>query len=107
VAVPILIFVGCMAAGVFVAARWLPALEGGPVGGLAFFAVCGLVGAGLAVIGLHTYEIVEALDRPEVPGKGLLLSDGLRVMLYEAGLLFGVAIAVYLLAPAPLEPGEE
>jgi len=105
-AVPILIFVGCMVAGVFVAARWLPALEAGPVGGLAFFAVCGLAGAGLGVIGFHIYEIVETIEQRLGPGKGLIVGEDLHVMLYEAGLLFGLAVAVYLLAPAPPELAE-
>lgn len=103
-AVPILIFVACLVAGVFAAARWLPPLDAGPVGGLAFFAVCGLFGAGVGAVGLHIYGIVETVDELSRLGRGPVVAAELRSMVYEAGLLFGVAVAVYLLAPAPPEP---
>lgn len=105
-AVPVLIFVACMIAGVFAAARWLPALEAGPVGGLAFFAVCGLIGGGVGEIGLHIYGIAETVDELHL-AKGVVVASELRAMLYEAGVLFGLAVAVYLLAPALPEPGPD
>ena len=37
--VPVLIFFVCFVAGVMSAARWLPDLAPGPIGGLAFFTV--------------------------------------------------------------------
>jgi hypothetical protein len=100
--IPIAIFVVCLCAGVAGAARWLPPLAEGPVGGLAFFAVCGLLGSGLAVAGLRIYLIVEQLE--ELTGgvglrKGDVLADGIAEMLFEAGALFGLALVVYLLAP--------
>lgn len=104
--VPILIFAACMAAGAYAAARWLPNLEAGPVGGLAFFAVCGLAGAGLGLVGLHIYGIVKAVEEAERFSKGEIVASGLQAMLFEAGLIFGAATAVYLLAPAPPEPEE-
>jgi hypothetical protein len=100
VAVPIVIFVACLSAGVFLCARWLPGLAAGSVGGLAFLVVCGLAGGGVAVVGLRIYSIVNALHRGSI---GFLnrdiVADGLGQLLWEAGLLFGLAAAVYLLAP--------
>jgi hypothetical protein len=102
--VPALIFFVCLCAGVWAGTRWLPPLADGPVGGLAFFAVCGLLGAGLGLVGLHIYGIVRTLEET---GRGLLDSDkgdvlasGLAQMLYDAGVVFGVALIVYLLAPS-------
>jgi hypothetical protein len=102
VVVPILIFVGCIVAGVVACARWLPGLAPGSVGGLAFFVVCGLVAGGLAVIGLRIYSIVDILHHGEnggFLGRDLVAGD-LSEMLWEAGLLFGLAAAVFLLAPS-------
>jgi hypothetical protein len=106
VAVPILIFIACLAAGAFAGARWVPGLEQGPVGGLAFFVVCGLIGAGLGVIGLNIYEIVESGGGLSSTLKREVVGDGLRSMLFEGGTLFALATAVYLLAPPPVEPDE-
>jgi len=100
VAVPVVIFVVCLSGGVFACARWLPGLAAGTVGGLAFFVVCGLAGGGLAVVGLRIYSVVNTLDH----GAGgffnrAIVADDLIQMLSQAGLLFGLAAAVYLLAP--------
>jgi hypothetical protein len=103
VAVPILIFVACFVVGVGVAARWLPNLAAGSVGGLAFFAVCGLIGAGLALIGVNVYEIVESVNKVGADNNGDFVALGLRAVLFESGSLFGLAMIVYLLAPAPDE----
>lgn len=109
--IPIAIFVVCLCAGVVGAARWLPPLAEGPVGGLAFFAVCGLLGAGLALVGLQIYSIVEQLNRLSGSfglSKAALLGSGLQNLLLEAGLLFGLALVVYLLAPSdPTTPESE
>lgn len=43
----------CLVTGVFASARWLPELEHGRVGGITFFAVSGMLGAVVAVLGLH------------------------------------------------------
>lgn len=87
-------------------ARWLPDLAVGPVGGLAFFAVCGLLGAALGLVGLHIFSIVEGLDRFDGVGKAEIVAGDLQSMLWEAGSLFGLSIAVYLLAP-PADIAEE
>jgi hypothetical protein len=102
VAVPILIFVACFVVGVGVAARWLPNLAAGSVGGLAFFAVCGLIGAGLALAGVNVYEIVESINKVGTED-GEIVALGLRSILFEGGSVFGLAMIVYLLAPAPDE----
>jgi hypothetical protein len=100
--IPAVIFVACVGTGVAISSRWLPELAVGPVGGLAFFVVCGLLGAAFGLVGLHIYSIVETLNNFggfTGTGKGNLLASGLDGMLWEAGTLFGLAIAVYLLAP--------
>jgi hypothetical protein len=103
VLIPIAIFAVCLCAGVAGSARWLPPLADGPVGGIAFFAVCGLLGAGLALVGLHIYLIVEQLDHV-VGGlggirKGDVVANGVQDLLFDAGAIFALALVVYLLAP--------
>jgi hypothetical protein len=101
--VPAVIFVACLVAGVAGGARWLPDLAVGPVGGVAFFVVCGLLGAALGLVGLHVYSIVDELNHLGGFGgirKGDILATGLESMLWDAGSLFGLAFVVYLLAPS-------
>ncbi len=100
-AVPAAIFVVCLAGGVYASARWLPELAAGPVGGLAFFVVCGLLGASLAVFGLGIYDTVEAVSSGGFGpvDKRRILADGLESLLWQTGLLAAAAVAVYLLAP--------
>jgi hypothetical protein len=81
VLVPVLVFLGCLSAGVVAGARWLPDLAAGQVGGLAFFLVCGMLGAALGLLGVHIY-------------------------VFEVGSLLGFAAVIYLLAP-PLEDDED
>ncbi len=101
-AVPVAIFVVCVAAGVYATTRWLPELAPGPVGGLAFFAVCGLLAAALAVFGLEIYVIVENLNEGgRFDPKDRVLAAGLETLLWQTGLLVAIALAVYLLAPPP------
>jgi hypothetical protein len=103
--IPAVIFLACLGAGVVISSRWLPDLAVGPVGGLAFFVVCGLSGAAFGLVGLHIYSIVSELSHFGGLGrleKGELLADGLEDMLWEVGSLLGLAIVVYLLAP-PVE----
>ncbi len=84
----------------YAASRWLPELAPGPVGGLAFFAVCGLLGASLAVFGLDIYGIVDNLTGSFAGlGERRILADGLESTLWETGVLVALALAVYLLAP--------
>ncbi len=108
--VPALIFVVCLCAGVWASSRWLPSLADGPVGGLAFFAVCGLLGASLGLVGLHIYSTVRAVEElgHGLAGsdKGDFLAGGLAQMLYDAGAVFGIALIVYLLAPSPPRAGD-
>ncbi len=102
------VFIACAGAGVAAGARWLPDLAPGPVGGLAFFVVCGLLGAALGLVGLHVLTIVEELNHLDGIdiSKADVVASGLESMLWEAGSVFGLASAVYLLAPGP-EDGEE
>jgi hypothetical protein len=98
--VPIVIFLACLGAGVTAAARWLPDLAVGPRGGLAFFVVCGLLGAAAGIIGLRIYSIANSIGEFKSLGNGEIVADGLADMLWEAGLLLGLATLIYLLAPA-------
>lgn len=103
-AVPVLVFLACFGAGVISSARWLPDLAPGPVGGLAFFAVVGLLSAALSMAGLHAYSAITELTSPP-PDLGIdkaeVIASGLRNILLDSGTLFGLAGIVYLLAPPP------
>ena len=59
--VPLLVIFGCFAGGIVTAARWLPPLATGPLGGFAFFAVVGLLGASVAQVGLNLYLMAHEL----------------------------------------------
>jgi hypothetical protein len=76
-------------------------LDAGLVGGLAFFVVCGLLGAALGLVGLHIFLIVEELAHGDLGsrGNGEILAYSLTSMLWEAGSLLALAAVVYLLAP--------
>jgi hypothetical protein len=106
VLVPILIFAACLSAGVMASSRWLPDLAAGPVGGFAFFVVCGLLGIALGLVGLHVYSIVEGLGTASGNFRKALLADDLASMAWEVASVFGLAVVVYLLAP-PAETVEE
>ncbi|HEY1688706.1 MAG TPA: hypothetical protein VGF95_07550 [Solirubrobacteraceae bacterium] len=97
---PILIFALCFVGGTVAAAHWLPDLEPGRIGGLAFFTVCGLLGIALSLFGLHIYSTVKELDVVHF-GKGLTLAGELEVLLKEVGAILGLAGILYLLAPRP------
>jgi hypothetical protein len=107
VLIPIVIFVVCLGAGVIASAQWLPDLADGPVGGIALFVVCGLVGTALAMVGLHIYSIVQALDQigegVKAVGKGEIVASGLADLSWEAGSVIALAAVVYLLAPPPID----
>ena len=98
-AVPFIVFVVCTSAGVVASSRWLPDLARGKVGGLAFFVVCGLLGATLGIVGVSIYGIVRTM---EGPGFGIerarFVAVQLGDMLWQAGIVSGLAMAVYLLA---------
>lgn len=99
------VFLACFGAGVAASARWLPDLAPGPVGGLAFVTVCGLLAAASGLAGLNIYDIVETIEsfRGLGLGKSEVVANGLRSILIECGTLVGLAAIVYLLAPAPEE----
>ena len=109
--IPALVFVVTFVAGVMASARWLPGLAAGPVGGLGFFAVSGLVGAATGLAGLHVYLIVRALEEStgdgRFGGQGFILADGLTSILFECGLIVAAAVAVFMLSPPPAEPETE
>lgn len=100
VAIPVIIFVACLSAGVYAATRWLPSMPDGPAGGLAFFAACGLLGGALAVVGLHVYQIVEETHNGLSGLNREIVANNLDDMVWEGGLMLGLAAALYLLAPS-------
>lgn len=95
--VPVVIYVLCLSAGAAVSAQWLPALAPGPIGGVAFFLVCGLLGGALGVVGLRLYGIVELDTGGQFVNQAA--ANGLADMMWQAGVLAGLAVTVYLLAP--------
>ncbi len=100
--VPVLIFVVCFGAGTTASARWLPDMAAGPAGSLAFFTVCGLLGATLSLLGIHVYLIANEIDhlhREIGTDKAELLAGGIRNILFEVSSLIGLAAIVFLLAP--------
>jgi hypothetical protein len=101
--IPVVVFVVAVALGVMAASRWLPELAEGPVGGLAFFAVCGLIGAAVGIAGLQIYSTVREMEAASGSGpfgsKGDLLANGIDSILYQGGLITAVALIVFLLAP--------
>ena len=103
IGIPLLIFVFCLAAGAILASQWLPGLDAGVVGGLAFFTVCGLLGLALALLGEHIYLIVHEVEHlaggPGALSKGEVVGSGLRNIAVDEGTVLGIAAAVYLLAP--------
>ena len=86
--------------------QWLRRMGYRPrVAGVAFLVVCGLVGMVFALVALHVYEIARQLDSASSLGVGNakpdVVANGLLAMLRDIGPIFGLAAAVYLLAPAP------
>jgi len=101
VLVPIIIAVVCFVAGVVAASRWLPDLEAGMLGTIAFFIVCGLCGAVVAIVGAYIYLIVRDVEQS---GKLEILNPIaglLAAMLRDGGTVAGLALIAYLLAPKP------
>jgi hypothetical protein len=110
VAIPAVIFVVCFFGGVWASTRWLPGVARGPVGDIAFFAICGLIGAGLGVVGLHIYGTVRELEGAEGLGRfddnAGLLASGLLQILLDGGTVLGLATVAYLLAPHEEQPAQ-
>jgi hypothetical protein len=101
----VIIAVVCFIAGVAASTRWLPPLADGPVGGLTYFIVCGLAGASLATVGIYVDSTIRALERHgEFTGslESVIVSDGLLGICRDAGMLAGLALIAYLLAPKAL-----
>jgi hypothetical protein len=70
--------------------------------------VCGLLAAAAGLVGLHVYSIANELNTsPSGVEHGEIFAGGLRNMLFEAGMLLGLAAIIYLLAPAGEEAVEE
>jgi hypothetical protein len=110
VLIPVLIFLGAMSVGVLASARWLPDLAEGQVAGLAFFLVCGMLGAALGLAGVEVYGLVEDLSRSGVNDifgdKGEIVAGALHEIVFNSGSLVGLAAIVYLLAPPADEEDE-
>jgi hypothetical protein len=106
VLVPILVFLTCVSAGVVTAARRLPDLGEGTVGGLAFLVVCCLLGAALGLVGLHIYTVAHDIGRFGGSANTEIVAQGLASMLWEAGSILGIATVVYLLAPPDESDGQ-
>jgi len=97
VAVPAVIFVGCLVVGVLAATRWVPELPAGTIGGIVFFVVCGMAGAAVAVVGVNVFLMVES-GRFIPGGSPTVIAGYLSEMSWEVGLLLGVATLLYLVA---------
>jgi hypothetical protein len=107
VAIPVIAFFGCFIVGIGATTRWLPELGRGSVGGLAFFAVCGLMGAALGLVGLGVEETVRALESSPRGFGRELVAGSLGVIARDAGTVFGLAMVVYLLALRRGAPANE
>jgi hypothetical protein len=98
----VVIAVACFVAGVMAAARWLPDLEEGPVGTMAFFVICGLCGA---VVGLFGLNIDAMIKQAESLGRGgfeqVAVASGLLNILRDCGSVAAFALIAFLLAPRP------
>jgi hypothetical protein len=102
----IIVAVACFTAGTFAATRWLPDLESGPVGGIAFFVVCGLCGAVLALLGINVDSIVRELQesggfgglRTNTRLETSILSQGLLSIMRDCGTVGALTLIAYLLA---------
>ena len=108
--IPAVVFVVCFIGGIWAATRWLPGIARGPVGDIAFFAICGLIGAGLGVVGLHIYTTVRELEEtgglPRFDDRAGLLASGLLQILLDGGTVLGLATIAYLLAPREEQPAQ-
>ena len=101
----IVVFFACFIGGVLASSRWLPDLAQGSVGGVAFLAVCGLLGAALGVVGLEVLSTVRNLEGIHGRLDSEVLTQGLVLILRDGGTLLGLAAIVYLLAPSPARSG--
>jgi hypothetical protein len=71
--------------------------------GVAFFAVRWLIGAGFAAVGVQSFLTVRELEAKNGPlnrllgGSSRIVGNGLESILFNAGILFGLAAIVYLM----------
>jgi hypothetical protein len=86
VLVPVLVFLACVSAGAVTAARRLPDLGEGTIGGLAFLIVCCLLGAALGIVGLRIYGIAHALGDSSGLFKADIVASGLSDISLGGGL---------------------
>jgi hypothetical protein len=102
-AVPILIFLIALAAGVLLAARWLQEVGDGRIADIAQWVTCALVGVAVALVAIHVYEIVRQLNNANIGGVGNakpdIVASGIADTLRDVGPILGLSAAVYLLAP--------
>jgi hypothetical protein len=99
VVIALVVFFVCFGAGVLVAGRRVPS---GSLNGGAFFAVRWLIGAGFAAVGVHTFLAVRELEAKNdeltrlLGGSSRIVGNALVAILFDAGVLFGLAALVYL-----------
>ena len=107
---PLVVFgigLGGFAGGVPLAARLLPPLAATREGRLATVLVRILLGAAFALLFVSVWELANDLnafkelegDRPLPTGR--VVAEQLGALLYEVGVLLGLAGAIQLLAPLP------
>jgi hypothetical protein len=102
----------CFIGGALAAAHWLPQLAPDPVSRIAFFTVCGLIGAALGRAGLRVYVTVRELEtrsgvvRKLIGGGPRIAANGLLGVLADLVITIGLAAIVYLLASRGHEPRE-
>jgi hypothetical protein len=96
-----IVAVVCFIGGMWAATTWLPPLAEGPVGTLAYFVVCGLAGAVIAVVGIHVWQIGHIAKVKE--GPKYLHEEGIigyvDSLMWETGTLAALAFIAYLLSP--------
>jgi hypothetical protein len=92
--------------GLWLAARFEPALADTREGRIATWVVRILAGAALAVIVVEIYLTVETLHQADFYDghnqdlRGLTIGNSMSTALFEAGLLLAAAAGVHLLAPS-------
>jgi hypothetical protein len=95
----------CFLVGAIATSRWLPELREGTGGLVALFVICGLSGAALAAAGLHIDLIVRTLESGGELGakeyQVFAVARELTSLLLDSGVLVGLAVIAYLLAPKP------
>jgi hypothetical protein len=103
-AVPILIFLIALTAGVLLAARWLPDLDDGPpTSPIVIWATAVLVGIALALLAVHAYETIRQLGSANAGAIGNadpdIVATGIIDTLRDSGTILALSAVVYLLAP--------